>query len=172
MSERLTLSKGSNLHQESKKEQGEIENNHKIMPTTYFTILLLFSIVSHLIYPMKIIQFPYTYTGLLLIAIGIILNVWTDYLFKKEHTTVKPHLKPTALITSGPFRISRHPMYLGMTTVLLGTAIFLGSPIPFTSPVLYMLLMERFFIYIEEANMESSFGDKYLNYKTRVRRWI
>jgi protein-S-isoprenylcysteine O-methyltransferase Ste14 len=172
MSKWLILSKDINMIQEKHNDQGEIENNHKIMPTTYFTVLLFLSIGSHIIYPMKIIQFPYTYAGILLIIIGVALNVWTDALFKKAHTTVKPHLKPKILITSGPFQISRHPMYLGMMTALLGVAIYLGSPIPFTSPIIYILLMERFFIYIEERNLESSFGDKYLNYKTRVRRWI
>lgn len=170
MSGSSTLSEGTSVSRGG--EQGDGEASHKIMPTTYFTILLLLSIGSHLLYRVRIVGPPYTYAGIPLVALGAALNVWTDTLFKEAGTTVKPHLSPSALITSGPFGISRHPMYLGMAAVLLGSAVFMGSPIPFLSPVAYAFLMERIFIPIEERNLESCFGDEYLDYRKRVRRWI
>jgi len=96
----------------------------KIMPPTYFFALLLLSIALHFILPVRqLIDLPYRYLGIVLIAFGAVVNVWTDSLFKSNKTTVKPHENPTELITSGPFRLSRHPMYLGMTAVLSGVAI-------------------------------------------------
>ncbi|MFH1448382.1 MAG: isoprenylcysteine carboxylmethyltransferase family protein [Candidatus Micrarchaeota archaeon] len=144
-----------------------------ITPPTYFVALLLFSVGSHVVVPIKeIIQPPYTYSGGMLIAFGILLNIWADTLFKKMGTTVKPHENPSRLITQGPFRISRHPMYLGMASILLGVAVLLGSVITFACPIIFVVVMERMFIPHEEKNIERIFEKEYLKYKRKVRRWI
>jgi len=145
----------------------------KIMPTHYLLIFLILAFVLHILVPvMKIISGSIAYTGLLFIAFGVVINLWTDRLFKKGKTTVKPFELPASLETSGPFRISRHPMYLGMLAILLGTAVLLGSLMCFIAPVLFPVAMEIFYISHEERNMEKVFGSAYLEYKKRVRRWI
>jgi protein-S-isoprenylcysteine O-methyltransferase Ste14 len=145
----------------------------KLMPPTYFMILLVFSIVLHVVFPVKtILHAPYTYLGLFFILFGTVLNLWADALFKKRSTPVKPHEPPTSLEVSGPFRISRHPMYLGMAAILLGLAILLGSVISFVFPVLFILVMELLFIPTEDWNLEQAFGAEYQAYKKRVRRWL
>jgi len=145
----------------------------KILPPTYFTVLLLLSAVFHFVYPIEdVINPPYAYLGLLLIAFGIVLNLWADSLFKKSQTTVKPYETPTSLEVSGPFQISRHPMYLGMAAILLGEAVFLGSLVTFAFPALFVAVMEVMFISEEEENMEKAFGKEYLAYKKKVRRWV
>ena len=63
-------------------------------------------------------------------------------------------------------------MYLGMLAILLGTAIFLGSITVLIPPVVFIIIIERLFIPVEEKNLEKKFGNKYLEYKKRVRRWI
>jgi len=147
--------------------------NQKIMPTTYFIIFLILSIILHFVFPVKKIIFPpYTYLGGLLIIFGVILNIWTDLLFKKKKTTVKPYEVPTSIETSGPFCISQHPMYLGMTSVLFGVAILHGTLITFVFPIIFIILMEIIFIPTEEKNLEKKFGKRYIDYKKRVRRWI
>ena len=147
--------------------------NKKIMPPTYFIVLLFSSIGLHFLFPvMKLISSPYNYLGILIIIFGIILNLWTDSLFKKRQTTVKPHEMPNFFISSGPFRISRHPMYLGMILILLGVAVFLGSLISFVFPIIFVMIIEKLFIPMEEKNLEKEFGDKYIAYKKRVRKWI
>lgn len=143
------------------------------MPTTYFIMFLIFSVTFSFIFPVKKIIFPpYTSFGWLLILLGIILNIWVDLLFKKKRTTVKPHEIPSSFETSGPFFISRHPMYLGMTLILFGVAILHGTLITFISPIIFIILMEKIFIPTEEKNLEKKFGKNYLNYKKKVRRWI
>ncbi len=143
------------------------------MPPTYFILFLVFSILLHFIFPIKKIIFvPYTYLGWILIIFGIILNIWVDNIFKKIKTTVKPYEAPSKLIIKGPFKISRHPMYLGMGSILLGVAIIHGTLITFIFPILFLILVEIIFIPLEEKNMEKKFGKKYLEYKNRVRRWI
>lgn len=143
------------------------------MPPTYFMALLLLSLASHFIFPIvKMIFPPYNYLGLILIIFGIIINLWTDSLFKKNQTTVKPNKVPSPIIINGPFKISRHPMYLGMTSILLGAAIFMGSLVTFTFPAIFIIIMEKLFIPMEEKNMENKFKDEFRKYKNRVRRWI
>jgi len=147
--------------------------NKKIMPPTYFIVLLFSSIGLHFLFPvMRLISLPYNYLGILIIIFGIILNLWTDSLFKKRQTTIKPHEMPNFFISSGPFRISRHPMYLGMILILLGVAVFLGSLISFVFPIIFVMIIEKLFIPMEEKNLEKKFGDKYIAYKKRVRKWI
>ena len=145
----------------------------KFLPPTYFTLSMLFSIVSHFLFPVAhVVPEPFNYLGFILVVVGVGLNMWTDALFKKEKTTVKPHEMPTTLLASGPFRVSRHPMYLGMVIILLGFFLYLGSLIMLVYPVVFFLLMERLFIPVEEKNLEMSFGAEYHKYKTKVHRWI
>lgn len=145
----------------------------KTQPPTYFILFLLLSIGLHFVLPIqKIIFPPYIYSGWVFIMFGAVLNIWTDSLFKKKKTTVKPYEKSTQLLVSGPFCISRHPMYLGMAVILLGIAILHGTLITFIFPVLFVIMMEVIFIPFEEKNLEKVFGKKYLDYKKNVRRWI
>lgn len=145
----------------------------KIMPPSLFMALLILSIAIHFLLPIsKLVFSPYNYIGILFIVFGIAINLWTDSLFKKKQTTVKPHEMPNSFIDYGPFRISRHPMYLGMFSILFGTAVFLGSVSPFIFSIAFVILMESMFIRIEEKNLEKRFGNRYVEYKKRVRRWV
>jgi protein-S-isoprenylcysteine O-methyltransferase Ste14 len=147
--------------------------NRKIMPTTYFLIILLLSIASYFVLPIvKFIHFPLNLIGIVPLIFGIVLNLRADAMFKKDETTVKPYLKPTALQDKGPFAISRHPMYLGMFSILLGTAILLGVVSAFILSIVYVGLMEWIFMPTEEKNLQEAFGEQYLEYRKRVRRWI
>ena len=146
---------------------------NKILPPTYFLIFLALIAGLHFIFPItKIIHSPYNWLGIVLIIFGSAVNLWADSIFKKEKTTVKPHEKPSVLIVSGPFRLSRHPMYLGMTAILFGIAILLGSLTSFILLVIFVILMQKLFIPTEEKNLEATFGQKYLDYKKKVRCWF
>ncbi len=145
----------------------------KLMPPTYFLIAIVLSVILHFVLPIKKMIFPpYTYSGILFIIFGGVLNLWTDALFKKMKTRVKPYEDASELITQGPFRISRHPMYLGMTAILIGIALLHGTIITFFFPVFFFIICEVFFIGVEEKSMERNFGQRYLDYKRKVRRWI
>jgi len=127
----------------------------------------------HFLLPIKqFINYPYNFMGFLFFVIGGILNIWTDQLFKKNKTTVKPLEKPSAFIQTGPFKISRNPMYLGMTILLIGIGFVLGSIISFVGFILFIIAMEIAFITQEEKSMQEQFGQEYLAYKKKVGRWI
>ena len=145
----------------------------KINPPTHFYIYLVISILLHYTLPFKqIIDYPIYLIGFLFFIIGTGLNIWADQLLKKQKTTVKPNEKPTALIETGAFKISRNPMYLGMAFILLGAGFILGSIASFIAAVLFVAAMEIAFIPKEEKNLQEAFGEKFETYKKKVRRWI
>ena len=145
----------------------------KIMPPSYFYLFLIALLITHFVFSIvHWIPSPFRYIGIVPILFGIILNLWTDHLFKKLSTTVKSHELPSTLIVVGPFNISRHPMYVGMLSILLGTAIICGTILTLLYPILFIIFMEMLFIPLEEKNLIKQFGEKYLQYKKRTRRWI
>jgi len=145
----------------------------KILPPTHFYIYLVISIILHYTVPLiQIFNYPYYLIGFLFFIIGTGLNIWADILLKKQKTTVKPNEKPTALIETGAFKISRNPMYLGLAVILFGAGFILGSVTSFVGVILFVAAMEMAFIPQEEKMLLEQFGEKYQVYKKKVRRWI
>jgi len=146
----------------------------KLLPTTYLFIYLILLLVLDLLFPViVIIQPPYhLLVGLILVVFGIVINFWADRLFKQKKTSVKPLEKPSSLIVGGPFSFTRHPMYLGFVSILLGMAFILNNAVTLLVPMVMLLTMEKLFISQEEKNLEEVFGSKYSDYQKRVRRWL
>jgi protein-S-isoprenylcysteine O-methyltransferase Ste14 len=130
-------------------------------------------VILHYTLPLiNIIEYPSNLIGFLFFVIGTVLNIWTDQLFKKVNTTVKPFEKPSTLILKGPFKISRNPMYLGMALLLVGAGFILGSITSFIGTILFIIAMEVRFIPTEEKFMFEQFGEEFEAYKKKVRRWL
>jgi len=111
--------------------------------------------------------------GALLVA-GVGISVAGVKSFRLAKTTVNPTRPGSAstLVTSGIYRFTRNPMYLGFLLALLGWAVFLSSPQGFAGALIFVLYMNRFQIKPEEMAMSSMFGEKYERYKIEVRRWL
>ena len=146
---------------------------NKILPPIYFYACIVISVTLHFFFPIdQIIRLPYNWIGFLFFFLGGTLNIWTDQLFKKVNTTVKPFEKPSSLILRGPFKISRNPMYLGMALLLIGLGFVLGSITSFFGFVLFVAVMEIGFIRQEEKILLEVFGTGFEDYKKKVRRWV
>lgn len=105
---------------------------------------------------------------------GIAFDIAGAVRFFRAKTTVNP-LKPqksSSLVTSGIYRLTRNPMYLGMLMALLGWCVYLSAPLAFLGPVFFMFYIGRFQIAPEERVLTSLFGDEYAAYCKRVRRWL
>ncbi|MFZ3383249.1 MAG: isoprenylcysteine carboxylmethyltransferase family protein [Candidatus Methanoperedens sp.] len=140
---------------------------------SYFIILLILSIWLNFVFPIQAILYaPFTYFGIIIIGFGIVIGLWSRSLFLKSKTTLSPYESPTSLVTSGPFHISRNPMYLGMAAILLGFAILQGTLVTFAFPALFIMIIETLFIPDEERKLEKIFGEQYKEYKNKVRQWI
>ena len=110
--------------------------------------------------------------GGVLIVAGLALLVNAGGLFKRAGTDLVPFRNVSALVTSGTYRFTRNPMYLGMTLVLLGCAVTVGSVHALAVPPLFMVIVEWRFIRPEEALLRDTFGEQYVAYCAKVRRWI
>ena len=120
----------------------------------------------------QLIIYPWNTTGILPLLLGMALNLSADRAFKRNATTVKPFEISKVLITSGTFKYTRNPMYLGMVLILTGVALLLGTLSPIIIIPLFAIAMDRIFIVVEEKMLDQRFGDEWRHYKTNVRRWI
>jgi len=145
----------------------------RVLPPAYLLASIGAMVALRFLLPgRQIVAFPWSLLGLVPAALGLALSVVADQAFKKHRTTVKPFEKSTALVTSGAYAISRHPMYLGFTLLLLGLAICLGALTPFLVVPAFVALMELVFIRVEEQMMEATFDQAWRDYKKKVRRWL
>ncbi len=112
--------------------------------------------------------------ALVLMAVGTALIVAARVALNRAGTTWHPTEsgRTTALVTSGVYRFSRNPTYLGMEIVLLGWAVVLASPAAGLVSALFVAYIARFQIQPEELVLSVSLGQDYRDYSKRVRRWI
>ena len=105
---------------------------------------------------------------------GLVIVLAAIGLFKKKDTTVLPFKpeKSSALVTDGIYRITRNPMYFGMALIVLGAALIARQPLGLLAIWGACAYLTKFQIKPEERALERLFGQDYLDYKTRVRRWI
>jgi len=94
--------------------------------------------------------------------------------FVRAKTTINPVKieAASALVTGGVFRLTRNPMYLGLTLLLCGVAVFLAAPWTLLGPLAFVLFITRFQIVPEERVMRAKFGAAFEAYAQKVRRWI
>jgi protein-S-isoprenylcysteine O-methyltransferase Ste14 len=145
----------------------------KALPPTYFLLALVGITALHLLWPIhRYWRFPLDLVGLVPLALGILLNVAADRQFARHQTTVKPFEHSSALITAFPFSFSRNPMYLGITSMLLGVALLLGTVSPLLPTAAFAVLMDLRFVRVEERMLAERFGDEWEQYCARVRRWL
>ena len=113
-----------------------------------------------------------TAVAVFLLIIGFLFRVWATYLFYEEHMNVISFIPQTKLITSGPYCISRNPLYLGGNVfIFLGAVLFLGSPIGIALTVLNIVVVD-IIIRREEKQLAREFGDVWVQYRNRVSRWL
>lgn len=110
--------------------------------------------------------------GIVCIAAGIGLFVWAVQFFQKHKTTLHPRGKPSVLITSGPYGVSRNPIYLGFLLVATGTAMVFANMLAFVGPVIFFYFLQTLVIPFEEDMLTHVFGDSYQKYHKQIRRWL
>jgi protein-S-isoprenylcysteine O-methyltransferase Ste14 len=110
--------------------------------------------------------------GSLLLIVGFLLRVWATFYFYQKRMKVISLSPQRTLITSGPYRFSRNPLYLGGNVfVFLGAALLLGSPAAVFVAIIHLPFVDLF-IRREERQLERDFGEQWLQYRNRVRRWL
>jgi protein-S-isoprenylcysteine O-methyltransferase Ste14 len=108
------------------------------------------------------------------VCLGLVFSVAGVVSFRRARTTINP-TKPEAassLVTSGIYRVTRNPMYVGLSFVLTAWAVFLSSAWALLGPLLFVRYIGRFQIAPEERILSKLFGSEYTAYQERVRRWL
>jgi protein-S-isoprenylcysteine O-methyltransferase Ste14 len=118
--------------------------------------------------PPSAVQIP---VGLLLLVTGTMLWLWGRWTLARRHTSSHPTHAPSALLDVGPYRFSRNPTYLGLVVVFLGAAVAFDAAwlLAFTAAEFLLADLQ---VRREESYLESRFGQAYIDYRSRVRRWL
>lgn len=111
------------------------------------------------------------YAGAIL-AVVLLLAGLCIYEFHKAGTDVRPDKPDSALITSGPYCFTRNPLYIGLTLIQIAVAVWLDNAWVLAMTLVSVFVITTYAIKREERYLEQLFGQAYLDYKQRVRRWL
>jgi protein-S-isoprenylcysteine O-methyltransferase Ste14 len=113
-----------------------------------------------------------TPAGLVVFAIGAALAAWGWFIFHRRQTTRVPGEASTTLVTWGPYRFTRNPMYVGLSLAYLGEAAMLHQIAPVVLLPLTIAYLNLVVIPLEEERLGAVFGAEYERYQNKVRRWL
>ncbi len=144
-----------------------------IAPPLLFVVPILASLTFEWLVPTSFAHGASRWTlGALIFVAGIALNVGGFVTEKRAGTDPIPFNPTTRIVAHGLYRFSRNPMYLGFALCTFGLAILVDSAWMLLALPIGLVLVDRIVITREERYLERKFGDEYLNYKRRVRRWL
>ena len=150
-----------------------MEQKRKVVPPVYFLISLIFMTALYYLLPVvKVIPFPYAYAGILFIVFGLTIMLIAVAAFSRAKTPIIPFERSTALVVEGMYQFTRNPMYLGMVLVLTGAGVLFGVVSAFLPIPFFIWGITANFIRGEERFLEDIFGEVYVAYKQKVRRWV
>lgn len=145
----------------------------QIMPPVIFLGFLVFAIILEFFMGADIFRWSAQLTiGILLLSSGSGLISWCFFLFSNKGTNLSPNQPTITLVTDGPYRISRNPIYLGMSCLYLGTVILFDIlwGLPLFIPLIYIINSQV--IVLEEKYLSRKFRGVYSEYCTSTRRWL
>jgi protein-S-isoprenylcysteine O-methyltransferase Ste14 len=141
-------------------------------PILAVALLIVASSLSNLL-PLPAIPIAmHLMIGIVVIALGIVTAGTAFAAFKRAGTPVRPGANPTQFVMSGPYRVTRNPMYLGLLTFVIGWFFVTVSPYFLIPPVVFFWMINSRQIPFEERLLVGRFGETYLTYCKRVRRWL
>ncbi len=110
--------------------------------------------------------------GAVLFGVGVVIAAWSLGIFRRARTTTVPGRASTTLVTWGPYRFSRNPMYVSLTLAYLGEAALLAHVWPLVLLPLTLAYVNWIVIPVEEGRLAEVFGPEYERYRAKVRRWV
>ncbi|MEY8798777.1 isoprenylcysteine carboxylmethyltransferase family protein [Leisingera sp. XS_AS12] len=145
----------------------------RLIPPVLFLLLLLCLMPLSLLHPDSLVMradaaMPWDIP----IALGLTALFWGSWHFKRKKAEIHTFRQPQDLITDGPFRYSRNPMYLGFFLLLVGAAFYVNTWCALAAPLAFLLTAMYWYIPHEERRMRAAFGAAYDDYARTTRRWI
>jgi len=142
-------------------------------PPRIAMLLCGLAIAAHLVTPLGSAPLFSSHTmaaGLGLAGFVVMIQAWWQ--FRTEQIAICPTERSDHLITGGIYRVTRNPMYLGMTMMLVGVAVWLGTVPFYAAAGVFFVIMNFAFCRFEEAKLHAAFGRAYEQYAAQVRRWL
>lgn len=148
----------------------------RVLPPVIPLMAILFGLGLNRLWPIRPgFDFPKPFRywiGGVIVAGSFLVMLWSVRLFQRTGQDANPYTPTPEIVESGPFRLTRNPMYLLMVLICLGIAVMLMNVWILLLIPLVAWMLQRLAILPEEAYLERKFGQKYLEYKNRVRRWL
>jgi protein-S-isoprenylcysteine O-methyltransferase Ste14 len=147
----------------------------RVFPPAIYLVALGAGVLLQWAYPLSLVggwRPPGRAVGYVLVAGGVLLMASAVALFRGAGTTPNPTRPTTTLVFRGPYRVTRNPMYVGMTAITSGLGLVAGTPWTVATAVVAAWVTHRFVIAREERYLEQKFGAPYVDYTRRVRRWL
>jgi protein-S-isoprenylcysteine O-methyltransferase Ste14 len=149
-------------------------SNVVIQPPIALALAIVAGLAADWVYPLRFVPAPVprAVIGGGLCAAGFALAIWAIVTMLRAGTRVETHKPSTTIVAAGPYRLSRNPIYIGMFLVEAGVAVDLDNLWLLIMLVPFWLVIRYGVIAREEAYLERKFGEAYLGYKSRTRRWL
>jgi protein-S-isoprenylcysteine O-methyltransferase Ste14 len=144
-----------------------------VFPPLLFGVTLALGLLLHLIYPVNLLPVLLArVVGTLILIASVWLALSAEAAMKRAGTNVRPDRPTLALVTDGPFRFTRNPLYLAAIGIYVGIALLVDTLWPLVLLIPLLVVLAKGVIAREERYLEAKFGETYRNYKSRVRRWM
>lgn len=142
-------------------------------PPLIYLVAFALVLVLDWSWPVAILGRPAAaWIGIAVLILGVAINGWGVYTMYRARTAIHPGHPANRLVTSGPFRYSRNPLYVGLNLVFLGLVLVVDSLWGLPVFLATVLVMHYGVIRREERHLEAAFGDEFRAYRARVRRYL
>jgi protein-S-isoprenylcysteine O-methyltransferase Ste14 len=148
--------------------------NVVIRPPIAWVLAIVAGLAADRVHPLRFVPafVPGGWIGGAVFVLGFLLAVWAIATMRRAGTRIETSQPTSAIVTGGPYRFVRNPIYIGMLCGQVGLAVGLDNLWLLVMLVPFYLVIRYGVVAREEAYLERKFGDVYLGYKTRVRRWL
>lgn len=151
-------------------------NDHagvRVPPPLIYVVIFGLGLLLHLIAPLAFVpRLPARVAALILLGCYVLLFGWSYRLFRHANTSMVPVRPSTALIVTGPYRLTRNPMYVSLLCLYIALALWFGVTWALLFIPIVMLTVQRMAIAKEERYLEQRFGEAYRQYRAQVRQWL
>jgi protein-S-isoprenylcysteine O-methyltransferase Ste14 len=155
-------------------ETAKDNSNAVIRPPIAWALAFVTGVGLDWLYPMPFIptSVPRAWVGVAIFALGFALAVWAIVTIRRAGSRIETHKPTTTIVSSGPYGFTRNPVYVGMFLGQCGLAVGLDSLWLLATLAPFYLVIRYGVVAREEAYLERKFGDLYVAYTSRVRRWL
>ena len=147
--------------------------NVLVFPPLLYSGTVVVSLLLHWFKPWYLTHsWPVRIVGIALIVGAAALGIWGEKALKRAGTNVNPMQPTLAIVSDGPYRFTRNPMYVGLILAYLGEAGLLRQIWPVILSPLVVVYVNWIVIPLEESKLREVFGEQYDLYRKKVRRWL